>query len=210
MGFLLPIKYLCFEIYSLKYTKTDLHILLIDNYDSFSFNLIDLLRKFDDVRVTICKNDDDEILSLDYQGVIISPGPGLPEGSGLLLEAIQIYISYRIPILGVCLGLQALVVALGGSLRKMYNVKHGIRDTLIFERDSILFKNKNEPYHVGRYHSWVADKLPNSLICTARTSDGEIMAVENECAKLYGVQFHPESYMSSQGLSLIKSFLEIC
>lgn len=187
-----------------------MQILLIDNYDSFSFNLIELLRKFDDIHVTICKNDDDEILSLDYQAVIISPGPGLPEESGFLLEAIQVYISHRIPILGVCLGLQALVVALGGSLRKMENVKHGIRDFLLFEEDSILFNTKKTPYYVGRYHSWVADSLPSTLKCTARTSDGEVMAVENDYAKIYGVQFHPESYMSSEGFSLMKNFLEIC
>lgn len=187
-----------------------MHLLLIDNYDSFSYNLIDLLRKFEDVQVTICKNDDDEILSVDYQGVIISPGPGLPEESGFLLEAIQVYISHRIPILGVCLGLQALVVALGGSLRKMNEVKHGIRDILLFEQDSVIFKNKQTPYYIGRYHSWVADTLPKSLKCTARTSDDEIMSVENAYAKIYGVQFHPESYMSSEGFSLMKNFLEIC
>lgn len=187
-----------------------MEILLIDNYDSFSYNLIELLRKFEDVHVTICKNDDDEILSLDYQAVIISPGPGLPEESGFLLEAIQVYISHRIPILGVCLGLQALVVALGGSLRKMDHVKHGIRDELIFKQDSMLFYEKIEPYYVGRYHSWVADRLPDTLSCTARTSDGEVMAVENRHAKIYAVQFHPESYMSSDGYSLMKNFLNIC
>lgn len=187
-----------------------MEILLIDNYDSFSYNLIELLRKFEDVHVTICKNDDDEILSLDYQAVIISPGPGLPEESGFLLEAIQVYISHRIPILGVCLGLQALVVALGGSLRKMHNVKHGIRDELIFQKDSFLFHDKSLPYFVGRYHSWVADTLPDTLTCTAKTSDGEIMAVENTFAKIYGVQFHPESYMSSEGFHLMKNFLSVC
>ena len=196
-----------------------LHILLVDNYDSFSYNLAEMLRSFSDVKLTILKNDDLSIFMDHFDAMIISPGPGLPEESAFLLEAIDYY-SGRIPMLGICLGLQAIVCHFGGKLKQLPTVFHGIKDNVtifgesqkeIEQNSSSIFNELPARFQVGRYHSWVADKksLPSNLQVLAEDSYGNIMAIEDNLRYCFAVQFHPESYMTPLGGTIMKNFIDL-
>jgi len=194
------------------YTRM-LHFLLIDNYDSFSYNLVELLRRFENVQVSVLKNDDLALFRDDYDAVLISPGPGLPHESAFLHDAIEFYHG-RIPILGICLGLQAIFEFYGGKLKQLPTVFHGIRDevSLLDEHsESPLFKNINSPIVVGRYHSWVGAQsfLPHALTVTAVDDAGEVMAIEDQKNDVYAVQFHPESYMTEKGVDMLQNFIAL-
>lgn len=191
---------------------SELRILLVDNYDSFTYNLVhEIGRVRPDALIDVIKNDVVEpVHSVNYNCVVLSPGPGIPEESGKLLDVIR-FASGKVPILGVCLGLQALNVATGGKLRNLQTVYHGVSSKIIVTpAESVLFSGMNSTLMAGRYHSWVIDEstLDDSFRITARDEEGNIMAIENHNRKIFGVQFHPESIMTPEGKYILKNFLE--
>lgn len=187
-------------------------ILIIDNYDSFTYNLYQAVAEFyPDVKVV--RNDRisvEEIREMGPKGIILSPGPGRPENAGICVEAIQ-KLGPTIPILGVCLGHQAIALAYGGKVVQSPEILHG-KETLIFHHRKNLFKKMPLPFAAGRYHSLLADKatLPGELTIEAETPDGLIMALSHQTHPVYGVQFHPESILTPDGKIFIHSFLKVC
>lgn len=186
-------------------------ILLIDNYDSFSYNLYQLAGT---VRpdITVIRNDAytaEEIEAMHPEAIIISPGPGRPEDAGVCVEAIR-RLAGKVPILGVCLGHQAICLAFGGTVSYAKQLMHGKQSEAWIDRESALFQGLDSPLKVARYHSLAAveETLPAELRVTARTADGEVMAVEHRKYPLYGLQFHPESVLTPDGMQIIKNFME--
>jgi len=185
-------------------------ILLIDNYDSFTFNLKHLFSKFDEVVVK--RNDQitvDEALALDPRAIIISPGPGRPENAGICLPLIQAA-SKTVPILGVCLGHQAIAAAFGGHVIQSNDIVHG-KTAQIFHDSSGLFKAAPLPFNATRYHSLTVDRLslPSNFRVIAETQTGEVMAITHRSLPIFGVQFHPESFASEASESLAEAFISI-
>jgi len=184
-------------------------IVVIDNYDSFVYNLVHYLEELD-CHVTVLRNDQFHIDDLEsYDKILLSPGPGIPDEAGLLKEVIKQYAPSK-PILGVCLGQQAIGEAFGGSLTNLEQVFHGIATKInIIEEDTILFKGLSSSIEVGRYHSWVVaqDDFPASLEVTARDENGQIMALRHREYDVRGVQFHPESVLTPQGKEMIKNWV---
>ena len=185
-------------------------ILLIDNYDSFSYNLYQLIGEIDpDIRVV--RNDEltiDEIRALQPARIVLSPGPGRPEQAGNIIEVVKT-LGQEIPILGVCLGHQAICQAFGGTVSYAKELMHGKQSVIQTDRDSILFKGLKRQIPAARYHSLAVSQLPPELKITARTSDGEVMAVEHKKYPVFGVQFHPESVLTPDGEQIIHNFLEV-
>ena len=185
-------------------------ILLIDNYDSFSYNLVQLVGSIDpDIRVI--RNDEmsvDEIHGLRPDRIILSPGPGRPENAGILVEAAGM-LGQEIPLLGVCLGHQAICLAFGGTVTYASRLMHGKQSEVTFDGDCPLFRGCPATAPVARYHSLAADPgtLPDCLKVTARTAEGEIMAVQHKRFPVYGVQFHPESIMTPDGRTMLRNFI---
>ncbi len=188
-------------------------ILLIDNYDSFSYNLYQLIGAVDpDIRVI--RNDAITILEMEAlapEAIFLSPGPGKPADAGVCVEAVK-YFAGKIPIFGVCLGHQAICEAFGATVSYASRLMHGKTSAAHLDTTTRLFSGMRESIQVARYHSLAAvrDTLPDCLRVTAETGDGEIMAVEHTQYPVYGVQFHPESVMTPDGISIIKNFLEGC
>ncbi len=186
-------------------------ILLIDNYDSFSYNLYQLVGEIDpDIRVI--RNDEmtvEEIRTLNPDRVILSPGPGRPEGAGVIVEAVKA-LGKRIPILGVCLGHQAICTAFGASVVYAKELMHGKQSEVRFDTDCLLFRGCPETAPAARYHSLAVDAgtIPGELKVTAVSSDGEVMAVQHREYPIYGVQFHPESILTPDGKRMLKNFLK--
>lgn len=186
-------------------------ILLIDNYDSFSYNLYQLIGSVNpDIQVV--RNDEislGEIEKLAPEAIVLSPGPGRPEEAGICIPVIKEFAG-KIPILGVCLGHQSICEAFGGVVSYAKELKHGKRDEMIQYGSNVLFKGLQEKFPAARYHSLAAieETLPEELVVTARAEDGEIMAVEHKEYPVYGVQFHPESVMTPDGRKMIENFLE--
>lgn len=184
-------------------------ILLIDNYDSFSYNLFQLIGEIEpDIR--IIRNDEitvEEILDLKPERIILSPGPGRPENAGILVEILKII--HNIPILGVCLGHQAICEAFGGMITYAKKMMHGKQSDVKFDISCSLFAGCPEIAPVARYHSLAVDEttLPKCLKVIAYTCDGEIMAVQHTQYPIYGVQFHPESIMTPDGKKILKNFI---
>ena len=187
-------------------------IVLIDNYDSFTYNLVQYIGAVEpDIRVI--RNDactPEEIEAMKPDAIVISPGPGKPSEAGICIEAIQ-YFKDKIPILGVCLGHQAICEAFGGTVSYAKELMHGKSSVAQILEESPLFKNLGTEIQVARYHSLAAirDTLPEELKVTAVTDDGEIMAVEHRDYPVYGLQFHPESVLTPKGMTLIENFLNI-
>lgn len=185
-------------------------ILLLDNYDSFTYNLLHYLEQLSDHRVVVKKNDE---ISLEdvaaFDRIILSPGPGLPAQSGIMPELIKRYASSK-PILGVCLGHQAIAEAFGGQLKNLKEVHHGVATDIRVVAQDELFANCPPSFAVGRYHSWVVDSatLPAELEVTAIDASGEIMAFRHKLLALKGVQFHPESILTEHGLTIMKNWVE--
>lgn len=184
-------------------------ILLIDNYDSFSYNLYQLVGEISP-NIKVVRNDAltvDEIFALAPTKIILSPGPGRPENAGIIIDVVK-KIGAKIPILGVCLGHQAICAAFGGVITYAKKLMHGKQSEIICEQKN-LFKNCPPKFLVGRYHSLAVDEktLPTCLEVTARTVDGEVMAVQHKDFKIFGVQFHPESILTPQGKIILKNFL---
>ena len=186
-------------------------IVLIDNYDSFSYNLYQLIGSVEpDVKVV--RNDAytvEEIEAMKPESIIISPGPGKPSDAGICIEAIR-YFAGKVPVFGVCLGHQSICEAFGGVVSYAKELKHGKRDEMIQCGSNVLFKGLPKKFPAARYHSLAAieETLPEELVVTARAEDGEIMAVEHKEYPVYGVQFHPESVMTPDGRKMIENFLE--
>ncbi|MBR5406557.1 MAG: aminodeoxychorismate/anthranilate synthase component II [Lachnospiraceae bacterium] len=187
-------------------------ILLIDNYDSFSYNLYQLIGSINrDIKVI--RNDDmtvSEIEELDPSHIVISPGPGKPKDAGICEDAIR-YFADKKPILGVCLGHQAICEAFGGVVDHAKRMMHGKSSVVRINNDSGIFRGMDEEVKVARYHSLSAVEryLPACLKITGRSDDDEIMAVEHREYPVYGLQFHPESILTSDGSIMLKNFLSI-
>lgn len=185
-------------------------ILIIDNYDSFTFNLYQAFAALSN-DVEVIRNDAitlKELEELKPNYLIISPGPGAPEEAGISIEAIR-HFTGRIPILGVCLGHQAITVAFGGVVKRAARLMHGKVSILTHEEKGI-FCGLPQKFKVMRYHSLLTDEesMPSELLVTARTIEGEIMGVEHSIYPVYGVQFHPEAYLTEHGTELFSNFLK--
>ena len=185
-------------------------ILLIDNYDSFSYNLFQLVGEIEpDIKV--CRNDEiriSDIEKLNPSHIIISPGPGKPSEAGIC-EEIVTHFAGKIPILGVCLGHQAICEAFGANVTYAKELMHGKQSKVQVDNSCKLFKGLPDTVDVARYHSLAADKdsLPEMLKAVAITKDGEIMAVAHKEYEVYGLQFHPESILTSNGKDMIENFI---
>ncbi len=185
-------------------------ILLIDNYDSFSYNLYQLIGSISpDIKVI--RNDEmtiDEIKELNPSHIILSPGPGKPIDAGICIKAAK-ELGKSIPVLGVCLGHQSIYEAFGGTVSYASKLMHGKQSVVTVDTSSTLFNNMNERIKVARYHSLAAikDTLPDCIKITAWTDDNEIMAIEHTQFPIYGVQFHPESILTPDGKIIIENFL---
>lgn len=186
-------------------------ILLIDNYDSFSYNLYQFIGEINS-DIKVIRNDEltvDEIKNLNPDRIILSPGPGRPEDAGVIIEAVK-KLGDKIPILGVCLGHQAICAAYGAKITYAKRLMHGKQSGVKFDTDCLLFKGCPENAPVARYHSLAADEgtIPSCLKITAVTDDGEIMAVRHSDYPVYGVQFHPESIMTPDGKTMLRNFIK--
>lgn len=187
-------------------------ILLIDNYDSFSYNLYQLVGSVEP-DIVVIRNDEckiEEIERMDPQAIILSPGPGRPAQAGICIPAIR-HFAGKIPILGVCLGHQAICEAFGGKVSYARELMHGKQKEIRQIGESRLFAGMDPVFPAARYHSLAAERetLPKELKVTAVSEDGEVMAVEHETYPVFGVQFHPESVMTPDGNVMIKNFMEV-
>ncbi|MBD5234925.1 MAG: aminodeoxychorismate/anthranilate synthase component II [Barnesiella sp.] len=183
-------------------------ILIIDNYDSFTYNIVDALRTLGTVP-DVVRNDRLDLDAIeDYDKIIISPGPGIPSEAGQLPQFLERYAT-RKPILGICLGHQALGEYFGARLRNLSEVYHGVSSPVEIVADDYMFEGIDSGTQVGRYHSWVVDSegLPESLEVTATSADGAIMAMRHRDYDVRGLQFHPESIMTPQGARMLDNWL---
>lgn len=188
--------------------------LLIDNYDSFAYNLYQLLGESlgkSSSKIRVIRNDElslREIETLSPKLIVLSPGPGKPENAGICVEAIK-HFAGKIPIFGVCLGHQAIALAFGAKVSYAKSIMHGKTSQITLDTDSRLFKGFTPTTSVARYHSLavVESSLPNELKVIAYSEDGEIMALEHKSYALFGVQFHPESVMTNEGKKMIANIL---
>ena len=182
--------------------------LIIDNYDSFTYNLAHLLKELG-TDVTVVRNDCSRLpLVATYDKIVLSPGPGIPSEAGLLMDAIRTYAGQK-PILGVCLGEQAIGEAFGAKLTNLSEVYHGVQTPVHVIRPDYLFDGLPTEFPAGRYHSWVVspDGLPDTLEVTALSSEGHIMALRHRTLDVRGIQFHPESVLTPQGKLILQNFL---
>lgn len=187
-------------------------ILLIDNYDSFSYNLYQLIGSVEP-NIKVIRNDGcsiSDIENMNPSAIVISPGPGRPEDAGICIDVIK-YFKDKKPILGVCLGHQAICEALGGKVGYAKELMHGKQKLAIQKEDSILFQGIDDKFPVARYHSLSADPetIPDELVVTSISENGEIMSLEHVDYPIYGLQFHPESVMTPDGYQIIKNFMEV-
>ncbi len=191
----------------------DIKILVLDNYDSFTYNLVQYLEEIEGVKIEVHRNDQIDLAAVDnYDGVILSPGPGLPKDAGIMPQLIKKYSPTK-PIFGVCLGLQAIGEAFGGTLLNLDTVYHGMAtEVTVTKKDCPTFSNINNTFQAGRYHSWVVDNkvIPESLEVTAVAENKVIMAMQHKTHPVSGVQFHPESIMTPDGRTMLQNFVNQC
>lgn len=183
-------------------------IAVIDNYDSFTYNLVHYL---DDLgaEVTVFRNDEFELKELEsFEKILLSPGPGIPDEAGLLKEVIKTYAKTK-SILGVCLGLQAIGEVFGGTLTNLEKVYHGVATKVSKTEDDFIFNNLPNEMEVGRYHSWVISNknFPQNLIITSTDANGQIMSVKHSVYDVRGVQYHPESVLTPHGKKILENWL---
>lgn len=187
-------------------------VLLIDNYDSFSYNLYQLAGEFER-DILVKRNDEiktDEIETLAPSHILLSPGPGYPEDAGICIDTVKRFAG-KIPILGVCLGHQAVCQAFGAVIAHAKQLMHGKQSGVTLDTSCRIFSGLSKETKVARYHSLIvkAETLPDTLAVTARDANGEIMAVRHRDFEVYGVQFHPESILTPQGRQIMRNFLSI-
>ena len=190
-------------------------ILLVDNYDSFSFNLVQVIGELIDGKeeLKVIRNDEltvEEIMALNPSHIVLSPGPGKPSDAGVC-EALIKAANGKIPLMGVCLGHQAICESLGGKITYAPELMHGKQSLVTVDNESTIFKGLPKELEVARYHSLVADKdlIPEELTVTAKDEKGEVMAVQHKTNQLYGLQFHPESIMTPLGKEMVRNFLGV-
>lgn len=190
-----------------KHTNANHKILVIDNYDSFVYNLVHYLEDLN-CAVTVKRNREFTLEEVkNYDKILLSPGPGIPSEAGKLNQLIQAYAGKK-SILGVCLGQQAIGEVFGAKLQNLAEVYHGVASTISLQNpNDDLFKNLPSKLEVGRYHSWVITNLPSHLIALAYDEKQQIMAVKHRKYSVYGVQFHPESVLTPQGKSILQNWL---
>ena len=187
-------------------------ILVLDNYDSFTYNLVYILKQnkldFDVIRNDKISKEE----ALNYDGILLSPGPGIPEEAGNMPSIIETCAG-KVPILGICLGHQAIAQYLGGEIINRNDVLHGMQTPIFLtKRFSPIFENVPESFDAGRYHSWELNKddVPENIESTAIDAQGSIMALQNLDLNLFGLQFHPESIMTPEGEKMVENFVKIC
>ncbi|WP_136666948.1 aminodeoxychorismate/anthranilate synthase component II [Flavobacterium sp. H122] len=184
-------------------------ILVIDNYDSFTYNLVHYLEDLD-CEVTVLRNDEFELNEVgSFDKILLSPGPGIPEEAGLLKEVIKTYAPTK-SILGVCLGQQAIGEVFGGQLTNLEKVYHGVAtEVTLTSEDEALFKNLPKKFEVGRYHSWVVatENFPSDLEITSVDENGQIMSLKHKSYDVRGVQYHPESVLTPYGKEILKNWV---
>ncbi|MEX0884270.1 MAG: aminodeoxychorismate/anthranilate synthase component II [Cyclobacteriaceae bacterium] len=187
-----------------------MRILVLDNYDSFTYNLVYIIRDLGYAKnMDVFRNDKISLPEVDeYDKILLSPGPGLPSEAGIMPELIKKFASSK-DILGVCLGHQAIGEAYGGGLINLTEVVHGVASKVKVQKDA-LFDGIPDSFTVGRYHSWVIDEttFPPELEVMAKTPDGQIMAVRHKTHQVKGLQFHPESILTENGVQIIKNWIE--
>ncbi len=184
-------------------------ILLLDNYDSFTYNLVHYIEQVCDQTVDVYRNNEIEITDIEpYDKIMLSPGAGLPKDAGIMPQMIKTFYKTK-SIFGVCLGQQAIAETFGGSLINLNQVFHGVASPITIVADDYLFKNIPKKFNVGRYHSWVVDKnnLPKELEITAVDEFGNCMALRHKQYDINGVQFHLESILSEYGLEIIRNWV---
>lgn len=184
-------------------------LLVLDNYDSFTYNLVHLVEKLSDAEIAVVRNDKISIAEIvNFDKILLSPGPGLPKDAGIMPQLLKVYADKK-SILGVCLGMQAITENFGGSLKNLNTVYHGIATPITIKKQNSIFKGCPGQFTVGRYHSWVADAstIPNDLCVTALDEQGNIMALEHRTLNVKGVQFHPESILSEYGEHILSNWL---
>lgn len=182
--------------------------IIIDNYDSFTYNLRHLVRELG-AEVDVVRNDRFSLSDLStYDKIILSPGPGIPSESGLLLDVIRQYAPLK-PILGVCLGEQAIGEVFGGRLTNLDSVFHGVQTEITLAGSDYIFEGLPATFPVGRYHSWVVDRegFPEALEITAVSAEGLIMGLRHRVYDVHGIQFHPESVLTPDGAKIVSNFI---
>lgn len=184
-------------------------ILVIDNYDSFTYNLVHYLEDLD-CEVTVFRNDEFELNEIEsFDKILLSPGPGIPEEAGLLKKVIQTYAPSK-SILGICLGQQAIGEVFGGQLNNLEKVYHGVATKIkLTTPDEVLFKDLPEEFEAGRYHSWVVDteNFPDALEITSIDENGQIMSLKHKSLDVRGVQYHPESILTPLGKKILENWV---
>ena len=184
-------------------------ILVFDNYDSFTYNLVHYLEMVTDATIEIHRNDKISLKEIArFDKILLSPGPGIPSDAGILLNLIKTYAATK-SIFGICLGQQAIAEAFGGSLINLNEVFHGVSTPVEIITDDILFKNIPKKFNVGRYHSWIVNKdnFPDELEVTCIDEFSSIMALRHKTYDIRSVQFHPESILSEHGLEIVKNWV---
>ncbi|MFY0603709.1 MAG: aminodeoxychorismate/anthranilate synthase component II [Flavobacteriaceae bacterium] len=186
-------------------------ILIIDNYDSFTYNLVHMVEKITGTFPAVFRNDEISIEDVGYYDLLmLSPGPGIPEEAGILKEVIKAYAGKK-PIFGVCLGLQAITEVFGGTIINMNEVFHGVATEMkVIKEDTVIFQNISDKFPAARYHSWIAsdENFPDQLEITAIDEDGGIMAIRHKLFDISAVQFHPESILTEVGEDIVRNFIE--
>ncbi|MCG8699516.1 MAG: aminodeoxychorismate/anthranilate synthase component II [Bacteroidales bacterium] len=187
-------------------------IIVIDNYDSFTYNLVHYLREITGQEIDVFRNDEISIEEVgNYDKILLSPGPGIPIESGICLDVIKTYAASK-SIMGVCLGHQSIGEAFGSKLTNLDTVYHGVETPVrIIEKEDPLFKDIPGRIQVGRYHSWVVDKegLSDDLVITSEDDNGMIMGLSHKSYDVRGVQFHPESVLTQEGMQIMKNWINI-
>jgi len=186
-------------------------ILILDNYDSFTYNLVHMVEDITGQYPTVFRNDKISIEAInEYDLIMLSPGPGIPDEAGILKEAIRTYAGKK-PIFGVCLGLQAITEVFGGSLENLDAVFHGVATTMkVTNYDAVIYKGIPTEFEAGRYHSWIASKkdFPAELEITSVDEFGDIMSLQHKEYNISAVQFHPESILTPLGEKMVRNFIE--
>ena len=189
-----------------------LKILVLDNYDSFTYNLVHYIEELLGEKVDVFRNDEIDIEKVaEYDKIVLSPGPGVPDEAGIMEDLIKEYAPTK-SILGVCLGCQAIAEVFGGSIRNMNKVYHGVATPVtVTDKEENLFAEVPETFPAGRYHSWIVNKedLPDELAVTSVDEENEIMSLRHKTLDVRGVQFHPESILTENGKQMIKNWLGV-